>query len=72
MDDFRKTQRNDYPAICNAIDGVWSVLHLSIIFDLDDEPTCEADAGPAFQHSFPVAQEPMSEYHSHMIGLLNP
>ena len=44
MDDFRRTQRNDYPAICNVIDSVWSVLHLSFIFDLDDEPICEDDA----------------------------
>ena len=34
MDDFRRTQRNDYPAICSVIDKVWSVLHLSFIFDL--------------------------------------
>ena len=57
MDDFRRTQRNDYPAICNVIDSVWSVLHLSLIFDLDDEPICENDAGPTFRHSFPVVQE---------------
>ena len=57
MDDFRRTQRNDYPAICNVIDSVWSVLHLSFIFDLDDEPICEDDAEPTFRHSIPVAQE---------------
>ena len=57
MDDFRRTQRNDYPAICNVIDSVWSVLHLSFIFDLDDEPICENDAGPTFRHSFPVVQQ---------------
>ena len=40
-----------------ALLSVWSVLHLSFIFDLDDEPICEDDAEPTFRHSFPVAQE---------------
>ena len=57
MDDFRRTQRNDYPAICNVIDSVWSVLHLSFIFDLDDEPITEYHTEPSFRSSFPAAQE---------------
>ena len=57
MDDFRRTQRNDYPAICSVIDKVWSVLHLSFIFDLDDEPICEYRAEPSFRPSFPATQK---------------
>ena len=57
MDDFRRTQRNDYPAICSVIDKVWSVLHLSFIFDLDDEPICEYHAEPSFRPSFPATQK---------------
>ena len=57
MDDFRRTQRNDYPEICSVIDKVWAVLHLSFIFDQDDEPITEYHTEPSFRSSFPAAQE---------------
>lgn len=27
LEDFRRTQRNNYPEICSVIDKIWSVLH---------------------------------------------
>lgn len=38
LDDFRRTQRDDYPSICQMLDSIWAVLHLSFIFDIDEEP----------------------------------
>ena len=57
LDDFRRTQRNNYPEICSVIDKVWAVLHLSFIFDQDDEPITEYHTEPSFRSSFPAAQE---------------
>lgn len=37
LDDFRRTQRNDYPSICQMLDSIWAVLHLSFIFDYDED-----------------------------------
>ena len=57
LDDFRRTQRKNYPEICSVIDKVWAVLHLSFIFDLDDEPITEYHTEPSFRSSFPATQE---------------
>ena len=57
LDDFRRTQRKNYPEICSVIDKVWAVLHLSFIFDQDDEPITEYHTEPAFHSSFTATQE---------------
>ena len=57
LEDFRRTQRKNYPEICSVIDKIWSVLHLSFIFDLDDEPITEYHTEPSFHSSFTATQE---------------
>ena len=57
LDDFRRTQRSDYPAICHLIDRIWCVLHLSIIFDCDDDPAWEEDAETASLSSHPDVRD---------------
>ena len=41
LDDFRTTQRDDYPSICQMLDSIWAVLHLSFIFDPDEDEETE-------------------------------
>ena len=41
LHDFRRTQRNDYPSICQILDSIWAVLHLSFIFDPDEDEESE-------------------------------
>ena len=41
LDDFRKTQRNEYPSICQMLDRIWAVLHLTFIFDPDGDEESE-------------------------------
>ena len=44
LDNFRRTQRRDYPAICHLIDRIWSISHLTFIFDIDEGPDWEENA----------------------------
>lgn len=57
LDDFRRTQRNDYPAICHLIDRIWSILHLTFIFDIDEDPDWEEDAEPTSKSSYPDVRD---------------
>ncbi len=41
LDDSRRTQRNDYPSICQMLDSIWAVLHLTFIFDPDEDEESE-------------------------------
>ena len=41
LDVFRRTQRDDYPSICQMLDSIWAVLHLSFIFDPDEDEETE-------------------------------
>ena len=41
LDVFRRTQRDDYPSICQMLDSIWAVLHLSFIFDPDEDEELE-------------------------------
>ena len=41
LEDFRRTQRDDYPSICQMLDSIWAVLHLSFIFDPDEDEELE-------------------------------
>ena len=57
LDDFRRTQRSDYPAICHLIDRIWSILHLSFIFDEDEGPDWEEDVEPASAYYYPDVRD---------------
>ena len=41
LEDYRRTQRDDYPSICQMLDSIWAVLHLSFIFDPDEDDESE-------------------------------
>ena len=57
LDDFRRTQRSDYPAICQLIDRIWYILHLSFIFDIDDDPAWEEGAETVSLPSHPDVRD---------------
>ena len=57
LDDFRGMQRSDYPAICHLIDRIWSILHLTFIFDDDECPNREEDAEPTSTSSYPDVRD---------------
>ena len=47
MNTFRRTQREEFPELCGLIEKVWTVLHLHVIFDdEDDESYEEASSTP--------------------------
>ena len=57
LDDFRRTQRSDYPTICHLIDRIWSILHLTFIFDEDEGPDWEEDVKPTSAYYYPEVRD---------------
>lgn len=53
LDNFRRTQRRDYPAICHLIDRIWSISHLTFIFDIDEDPDWEENAEQTSAYCYP-------------------
>ena len=57
LDDFRRTQRSDYPAICHLINRIWFILHLTLIFDDDEGTDWEEDVEPASAYYYPDVRD---------------
>ena len=57
LDDFRRTQRSEYPAICHLIDRIWSILHLTFIFEDDEDHEWEEEVEPASAYYYPEVQD---------------
>ena len=57
LDNFRRTQRSDYPAICHLIDRIWSISHLTFIFEDDEDHDWEEEVEPTSAYYYPDVRD---------------
>ena len=47
LNDFRCSQRREFPVLCGLIDHAWAILHIDFAFDYEDDPEDCTVSGPA-------------------------
>ena len=47
LNDFRCSQRPEFPVLCGMIDHAWAILHIDFIFDYEEDPEDRTVSGPA-------------------------
>ena len=47
LNDFRCSQRREFPVLCGMIDHAWAILHIDFVFDYEEDPKDRTVSGPA-------------------------